>query len=140
MMPIACVRLQISRVSTESGKTGVFIDSYLATIGVIPEEALKTISGKVLQVDQQSPIELRPGNAAYVPFAHFRMEGGGAFSPRPPTPAVLRMTVYSWDVFFEDGARWLAPLGYARPDPDKRSTWARIFSDPKQTPWTTNSK
>jgi hypothetical protein len=49
------VRLQISRVSTESGKTGVFIDSYLATIGVIPEEAfiVKVLSSLAKVTDSQ---------------------------------------------------------------------------------------
>jgi hypothetical protein len=49
-MTVTCVRvrLQIPRVSTESGKMGVFIENYLATIRVIPEEALKGSAGKVL--------------------------------------------------------------------------------------------
>jgi hypothetical protein len=140
-MTVTCVRvrLQIPRVSTEPGKTDVFIDNYLATIGMIPEEALKVSAGRVLQVDQQPLIEFRPGDAEYVPFAHFRREEGGS-SSRPPTSAGLKVVVYPWDVFFEDGARWLAPSGYVRPNPDKPGTWVRVFSDPKQTPWTTNSK
>ena len=94
---------------------------------------------RIMQVDQQPPVQLGPGYEEHVPFAHFRREGGGS-SPRPPTPAELRMTVYPWDVFFKDGARWLAPSGYARPDPNRPGTWVPISSDPKQTPWTANSK
>jgi hypothetical protein len=138
-MTVTCmrVRLQIPRVSHESGKTDVFIDTYLATIGVIPEKALVCANG-VLQVDQQPPIKLPPGNTQYLPFAHFLREAGGV-SPHPPTPAELRVMVYlvyPWDVFFEDGARWLAGSGYVRPDPNMPSMWVPIFSDSRQTPWT----
>jgi hypothetical protein len=138
-MTVTCVRvrLQIPRVSKESGKTVVLIDNYLATIGVIPEKALRLSADRVLQVDQEPPIELRTGNTEYVPFAHFSRDGS-AISPRFPTQ--LRIMVYPWDVFFEDGARWLAGSGYVRPDPDKPGTWVPIFSDPKQTPWTANGK
>jgi hypothetical protein len=81
---------------------------------------------------------LRVRNAEYVPFVHLRREGGG-FPSRPPSLAELRTMVYPWDVYSEDGARLLAPSGYVRLDPDKPGTWVRIFSEPKQTPWTANS-
>jgi len=131
------VRLEIPRVLKESEETA--FDVYMGTIGVIPEKALRVSAERVLQVDQQPSIELRSENTEYVTFAHFLREAGG-ISRRPTTPAQLRIVVYPWDVFFEDGARWLAPSGYVRPDPDKPGTWVSIFSDPKQTPWTANSK
>jgi hypothetical protein len=131
------VRLQISRVLKESGETA--FDVYAGTIGVIPEKALRVSANRAIPVDQQPPIELRSGSTEYVPFAHFLREAGG-ISRRSATPEQSRIVVDPWDVFFKDGARWLAPLGYVRPDPDKLGTWLSIFSDPKQTPWTANNK
>jgi hypothetical protein len=131
------VRLQIPRVLKESGETA--FDVYTGTIGVIPEKALRVSADRVLSVDQQPPMELRSGSTEYVPFAHFLREAGG-ISRRLATPEQSRIVVDAWDVFFEDGARWLAPSGYVRPDPDKPGTWLSIFSDPKQTPWTANNE
>jgi hypothetical protein len=131
------VRLQIPRVLRQSGETA--FDLYMGTIGVIPEKALRVSSDRVLPVDQQPLIELRSGSTEYVPFAHSLREAEG-ISRRLATPEQLRIVVDPWDVFFEDGARWLAPSGYLRPDPDKPGTWVSIFSDPKQTPWTAKSQ
>jgi len=140
-MAIKCVRVRITipKISTESGKTGVFYDDYLATIGVIPENALQVSADRVLAVAQQPAIELKSGDEGVVPFAHVVRNGNG-FSPSAATSAKFTIMVYPWDVFFKDGAHWLAPSGYVRPDPDKPGAWVRIFSDPKQTPWTANSK
>jgi hypothetical protein len=138
-MSMTCVRVQIQipRVASEPGR--VRVEEYLATIGVIPQEALLPVnSSEPIQVDQQPPIEISPGSTEYVPFAHFVRDGVGLL-PRPPVPAQLRLTVLPWDVFFKDGARWKAGSGYVRPDPDKPGWWVRIFSDPKQTPWPSNS-
>lgn len=140
-MAVTCVRLrmQVPKVSTESRNTGVVYDNYLATIGVIPENALRVSADRVPPVDQQPAIELKSGGKGVVPFAHVVRTGGG-FSPSASTSANLTIMVYPWDVFFKDGAHWLAPSGYVRRDPNKLGTWVRLFSDPTQTPWTANSK
>jgi hypothetical protein len=121
---LTCVRVRITLQQPSSSPPRDRFTSFEATSGVVPDNALYTINGQKLNIVQQRPIQLGPGQTTEVSFDVVHTESG--FSPRLPDPAHMQPLIDPWDAFFSDGTRWLGPSGYLRPDPQTPGKYNKI--------------
>ncbi len=117
MKTLKCVQLAIEfpEMRDTSDRTTPLVMTTV-TAGVIPEHQLYTKSGQKIDVVQQPPINIGPGQTIEVPISGGLTHVKSFIEKSRPFATLARCDIWIQSAFFADGTKWNLSGVFFRPD------------------------